>query len=170
MVRAFQAMTDRNPARGKIDDRAWNEKRRNTTRPFFKQGHGRLINGANTANAGTNHNTGTVPLILGRWRPAGISQRLRGGSKTEENELIGLFLILFVHPVIGIESAIASIAARNLARNLRTEIRHVKATYLYSTVTASIQPRPRCLNAVPQWGNHAHTRYDNTPHGETSMP
>src|SRR5262249_57714884 len=77
------------------------------------------------ADTGPDHHTGTHLVVVGRRLPARIVERLARGAHGEDDEIVDLALFLRLHPLVGIETAVRAIAARNLTGDLRRQIGNV---------------------------------------------
>src|SRR5215212_11750854 len=102
--------------------------------------------------------------------PIGIVERLACRTHRENDEVIDLTLILWLHPLIGIESAVGAVAPRNQAGDLTGQIGDVKRLDLLRAALAIEDAFPGRLDAAAQWRHHAQARDDNPPHIEHSSP
>ena len=118
MVRPLQPMRDRHIAGGEIDQPAGNEERRHPARPALLQHDGGFRDSGEAADAGADHHAGVDLVLIARGLPTGIGQRLRRRAHRKDDEVVDLALLLRLHPLVGIEAAVAAVAARNLAGDL----------------------------------------------------
>ncbi len=66
-------------------------------------------------------------LVIGLRFPAGIGERLRRSGHRIDDIIIDLALLLRLHPLIGIEAAVGTVAARHLHGDLAGEIGGLEA-------------------------------------------
>src|SRR5580692_13077160 len=111
-------MLDRYITGGEIDQPARNEERRHLARAALLQEDRRVGDAGKAADAGTDHGAGGAFLFLAGWMPAGIIERLSGGRHREDDEVVDLALVLWLHPLVGVEARIGTIAARHHAGDL----------------------------------------------------
>src|SRR5690349_21056807 len=119
MVGPFQAVLDGHIARGEIDDPTRNEERRYPARPFLGENKRGFGDAFDAADAGTNHDAGRDLVVVVRGFPTGVLDRLARRAHRVDDEFVYAPLFLRLHPLIGIVRAIRTVAARNLAGDLR---------------------------------------------------
>ena len=126
MIGPLQPVLDRDIAGGKVDQAAGNEERRHFSRsPLLEQDRG-VGNAGQPADAGADQRPGGATLFFGLGMPVRVVERLLGRAHREDDEIIDLALILRLHPLIGIEGAVRTVAARNHAGDLAGEIGDVE--------------------------------------------
>src|SRR3954447_22949619 len=102
--------------------------------------------------------------------PPGIVKRLTCGAHREDDKIVDLALVLWLHPLIGIEGAVGAVAPRNDAGNSAGQVGNVKAVDLLGAALAIEDARPGRLDAAAQRRHHAQARDDNPPHIQHSSP
>src|SRR5438045_1095697 len=102
--------------------------------------------------------------------PTSVVERLACRAHRENNEIVDLALILRLHPLIGIEGAVAAVAPRNQAGDPAGQIRDVKCLDLLGAALAIEDALPARLDAASEWRHHAEARDDNPPHFQHSSP
>ena len=115
MVGPLAAELDRNEARGKIDERAGNEKRADPARPLLGQDQGGLLDVGEAADARADQHAGATAIFLGLEFKPGVGHRLLGGGNRIDEKVVVTPDFLGVHPLFRIESAVASVAPLDLA-------------------------------------------------------
>ena len=78
------------------------------------------------ADAGADQGAGGALVLFGLGMPVGIVERLARRAHREDDEIVDLALVLRLHPLVGIEGAVAAVAARNHAGDLAGEIGDVE--------------------------------------------
>src|SRR5262249_32028131 len=104
--------------------------RRYLARAAFLQQHRRLGDPAEATDARTDHRAGGATLLFRRWVPIGVIQRLARRGHGKNDEVIDFALVLRLHPLVGIEGAVAAVAARHLAGDLAGEIGDIEGRNL----------------------------------------
>src|ERR1700744_1465753 len=102
--------------------------------------------------------------------PIGIVERLARRAHRENDEIVDLALVLWLHPLVGIEGAGAAVTARNQAGDAAGQIRYVECVDLPGSALAVEHPLPRRFDAAAEWRHHAEARDDNPPHFHHSSP
>ena len=105
MVRAFEAVFDRQMPGREIAERRRNEERRQPPRLAFVDKDGGLIDCLQAADAGADHHAGGAAIVLGFRHPAGILDRLGARDHRQMDEAIHLLLVLDRDPLVDIQSA-----------------------------------------------------------------
>jgi len=111
VVGAFEPEFDRNAAGREIDDPSRNEERRDPSRTALLQNNRGLGDALDAPDAGTDEDSRHDLIFIGRRPPTGIIERLSRGAHCKDDELIELALILRLHPLVGIVSALGAVAA-----------------------------------------------------------
>ena len=142
MVRALQPVLDGYVAGGKIDEPARNEEGAHPSRPLVGKQKRGLLDPLEAADPGADQHARANLVLIGSRFPAGIGQRLGRGAHRKDDEVVDLPLLLGLHPIIGIERAVAAIAARDLAGDLAGEIGDVEILDLARGVLSFRQPLP----------------------------
>src|ERR1700733_14968832 len=102
--------------------------------------------------------------------PVGIVERLLRRAHREDDEIVDLALVLVLHPLVGIEGAVAAVAAGHYAGDAAGQIRHVERIDLFGAAFAVEDALPGRLDATAEWRHHAKARDDNPPHIQDSSP
>jgi hypothetical protein len=89
---------------------------------------------------------------------------LGGGRHRIDDEGIDLALLLGLHPLIGIEGAVGTVARWNLAADPAGKIGCLKARELVGATLAIEDPRPCLFDSAGKRSDHAETRNDNPTH------
>ena len=84
-----------------------------------------MLDALKAADAGADQNAGARALVLGFGFPARIGDRLIGGRHRINDEIVDLALLLWLHPIVGIELARRR-ASRNEAADLAGDIGYVE--------------------------------------------
>src|SRR5207248_4775053 len=114
--------------------------------------------------------TGSTTILFGGGMPTSVVERLACRAHRENDEIVDLALILRLHPVIGIERAVAAVAPRNQAGDPAGQIGDVKCLDLLGAALAIEDALPGRLDAASEWRHHAEARDDNPPHFQHSSP
>ena len=102
------------------------EERRKPARTALVQGQRALCNPGQAADAGADHDPGSLALLLLLGHPSGILDRLGRRREREDDKPVHLALVLWRDPVVGIEKAGGGIAARHLRSDSRRQIGNVE--------------------------------------------
>src|SRR5437764_11967383 len=102
--------------------------------------------------------------------PIGVIERLACRTHRENDEIVDLALVFWLHPFIGIKSAAAAITSRNQAGNPAGQIGDVKRVDLPGAALAVEDAFPRRLNAASARRHHAEARYGSPPHVQQPRP
>ena len=150
VVGAFQAEFDGDEAGCEIDDAAGNEERRHPARPLFPQCDGHIGDALDAADAGADHHAGIGLIFVALRPPAGVVERLACRAHGVDDELVDLALLLRLHPLIGIEGAIAAVAARDAAGDLTGDIGDVEPVDSFGAALTLEQALPCRLHAASE--------------------
>src|SRR6185437_46557 len=96
--------------------------------------------------------------------PAGIIERLTGGRHREDDEVVDLALVLRLHPLVGIEAGVGTVAARHYAGDLARQIGDVEGLDLPRAACSLKNPLPGRLDATTERRHHTEACDDNPPH------
>src|SRR4051794_29358795 len=96
--------------------------------------------------------------------PAGIIERLLRCAHRKEDEIVDLALVLGLHPAVGIEAAVAAVAARHHAGDAAGQVRHFEGIDFFRAAFALEDAFPGRLDATAKGRHHAESRDDNPPH------
>ena len=96
--------------------------------------------------------------------PVGIVERLLRRRHGEKNEVVDLALLFRLHPLIGVESAVGAVAARNLAGDLAGKIGDFELLDARDPAFAGEQPLPCRLDPASERRHHAKTCDDDASH------
>ena len=119
MVRALEAVADRDLAGDQVDQRARDEERRDAARALLLDQEGRGLDGLEAADAGADQHAGAVAVLVGLGDPARVLDRLLGGGDAVEDEVVDLPLVLGLQVAVGVEGAVGAVAALDLAGVVR---------------------------------------------------
>ena len=164
VVGTLEAELDRHEARGQVDQRAGNEERADAARALLVHQRGGVGNVAQATDAGAHENAGAVLLVLGLQLDAGILHRLLGGRHGIDDEVVVAADFLGIHPLLGIEGAVAAVAARDFAGDLAGQVGCIEARDLAAARLAREKPAPGFVDAIGERGNHTKSGDDDTPH------
>ncbi len=164
MVWTAQPVLDGNMAGSQIDQAARNKERRNAARALVAQRVAGLDNTFDTADAGTDENTGTDLIFVAFRMPVGIVQRLIGSADSINDERINLALFLGLHMEVGVEGAIGAIANRNAAGYLAGQIVNFKFRDAASTAFTGNKTLPGLFDTAGKRRHQTKTGDDDTPH------
>src|SRR5664279_2064381 len=164
MVGALEAVRDRDIARRQIDQAPGNKERRYLARAALLEQQGGIGDARQAADPGADHGAGGATALFGGGMPIGFVERLTRRTHGEDDEIVDLALVLRLHPLIGIEGAVAAVAARNHAGNPAGQIGDVKRLDLSGAAFAVEDALPGRLDATAEWRHHAEARDDNPPH------
>src|ERR1700728_4588508 len=96
--------------------------------------------------------------------PAGIVERLRCGTHCEDDEVVDLPLLFGLHPLIGVESAVGTVAAWDLSRDLAGDVRDLELFDAPDPALAGEQSLPSRFNAARERRHHAKPCDDDASH------
>src|ERR1700753_416407 len=170
MVGALQAMLDRDVTGRQIDQPARNEERRDLARPALLQQQRGVGDAGKAADAGADHGAGGAAVLFGGGMPVGIVERLARRAHREHDEGVDLALVLRLHPLVGIERAVAALAAWNHAGDTAGEIGDVERIDQPGAALAVEDTLPARFNAATEWRHHPEARDHNPPHVDVSSP
>src|SRR4029077_7973108 len=109
-------------------------------------------------------------FFFGGRMPVGVVERLVRRGHREDDEVVDLALVLWLHPLVGIEGAVAAVAARNHTGDLAGEVGDLESIDLPRAALTVEDTLPRCVNAAAERRNHAQPRDDNPSHVKNSSP
>ena len=148
MVRSLQSMLDRHVARSEIDKASRNKERRHLARsPLLHEDRG-VGDSGKAADAGTDQGAGRATILLGRRMPIRIVERLLRGAHCEDDEIVDPALVLWLHPLVGIEGSVSPVAARNDAGDSARQVGNVEGFDLLRAALAVEDSFPGRLNAA----------------------
>ena len=159
MVRALEAVADRDLAGGEVDQAPGNEERADAARAALVERDRGLVDAVEAADAGADEDAGRALVLVGRRVPAGVVERLVGGGHRVDDEVVDLALLLRLHPVVGIELAFgagrrAAPGRRSGTAGRRPGSRRCGATPLLP----ARRLRPGGLDAAAERRDHARGR------------
>src|SRR5258706_231352 len=102
--------------------------------------------------------------------PIGIVERLLRRAHCENDEIVDLALVFRLHPLVGIEGAVAAVAARNRTGDRPGQIGYFECVDLPVAALAVENAPPGRLDATAKGRHHAEARDDNPPHIHHSNP
>jgi hypothetical protein len=119
---------------------------------------------ANAADAGAYQDAGHGLVFVTLRPPASVFERLFRRAHGIDDEIVYLALLLGLHPLIGIEGAVAAVAARNAAGDLARNIGYVELLDFAGAAFALDEALPCGFDAASERREHSHPGDDNTPH------
>src|SRR5258707_14356448 len=170
MVGAFQPVLDRDIAGSEINQTARNEEWRHFSRSPLLEQDRRVGDARQPADAGPDQRARRAAFVLRRGVPVRVIERLARRAHCKDDEIVDLALVLRLHPLVGIEGAIRTVAAGNDAGDPAGQIRDVERLDLPRVALAIEDTRPARLDATAEWRNHAQPRDDHPSHLQTSSP
>jgi hypothetical protein len=168
MVRPAEAEADRDLAGGEIDQVGGDEERTHPARPALVQDDRRLADARQAADAGADHHTRAIAVLVGLRRPAGILDRLAGRGNRADDEAVHLLLVFRLHPLVGIEAAVGRPSRRQLPGDLAAEIGGVERLNRADARLSADQPPPDMTDANAERTHSSQARYDDATHDECS--
>jgi hypothetical protein len=105
-----------------------------------------------------------VRVVVGLRVPASVVERLARRAHGKHNEIVDLALLLRLHPLIRIETAVGAVTARNLHRDFARNIGDVEVVDLTRTAFARKQPLPRRFDAAAERRQDPQSGYDHASH------
>ena len=163
MVRAHQAVLDRDLAGDQVDQPPVHEVRADASRAALVQYDRFRFDARQPADARADRTARTKPGLFVHLRQPGILDRLAGGIDAEHDERIDLALDLVIDPLVRIEP-IRVIGRLHLAGDATLLVRRVELGYRPRPALAGKDVRPRGLDVTAQRGDEAETGYDHTAH------
>src|SRR6516225_5886004 len=157
-------MCNRDVARCQINESPGNEKRRHAPWSLLLQHDGSFGNPGEATDPGPDHHPGSDLLLVRRRLPTRILQCLLRGAHGEDDEIVDLALLLRLHPLVGVEGAVRTVAARNLTGNFGGQVGHVERFDASRAALAVDKPAPSRLHSASKWRHHAEARDDDTSH------
>src|SRR6185437_11568752 len=104
-------------------------------------------------------------LVLVTFRPpAGVVERLLGRAHGVQNEVVDLALLLGLHPLIGIEGAVAAVATRDHAGDLGVHVGDVEGIDDLGAALALDEAPPCRFHTASERRDHPHPGDDDTSH------
>src|SRR6185437_2514692 len=88
----------------------------------------------------------------------------------EDDEVVDLALVLWLHPLVGIEAGVGTVAARHHAGDLARQIGDVEGLDLPRAARAAQDSLPGRLDAASERRHHTEACDDNPPHACNSSP
>src|SRR5713101_4368359 len=170
MVGTLQAVLDRHITRGKIDQTPGNEEWRYLARAALLEKQRRIGDAGEAADPGADHRAGGAAILFSGRMPIGVIERLARRAHRENDEIVDLALILWLHPLVGIEGAAGAVAPWNHAGDPAGQIGDVERVDLSGAALAVEDALPGRLDAAAEWRHHAEARDDNPPHIQHSRP
>ena len=170
MIRALEAMLDRNITRGEVDQASGDEERRYFAWSTFLEKHRGVGNAGEAADAGADHRSGGAAVLLACGMPVGVVERLACRAHGEDDEVVDLALVLWLHPLVRIECPAAPVTARHLTGDLAGQVGDIEGFDLSGAALATQDALPGRLNSAGEWRHHAEARDDNPPHCPVLQP
>jgi len=164
MVRALEAIADRDVPRGQVDQVGGDKKWRQPARPAVLQRDRAVADAGQAADSRADHHAGAFEFLLVVGEPAGVLDRLDRGRHREDDEPIHPALVLGRNPIVGIEQPRRAITERHLRRDLRRQVRHVKGLDRADPGHAGDQLTPDPLDPEPERRHEPHPGDDDAPH------
>ena len=164
MVGALEAVADGHITRAQIDEASRDEEGRDTTRALFLQEDRCFVDAAKAPNAGADQHAGGALVLVAFGMPAGVVESLGRGGDREDDVVIDLALLLGLHPLIGIEGALGSIAAGNHAGDLAGNVGNIESFNTSRAAASFEQALPGVLYATGERRNHPETGDDDPSH------
>jgi len=96
--------------------------------------------------------------------PVRIVKRLRRRRHGKNDKVVDLALLFGFHPVVGVETAGGTVAARDLTGNLAGEIRDVEFVDALDAALPGDQPLPGLPDAAAERRHQTKTRDDDPSH------
>src|SRR5262249_2298479 len=122
-----------------------------------------------TSNSRADQHPRTIAFTLAFRLPAGIEKRLVGRRNRKDNKVVDLTLLFRLHPVIGIEVALAC-APRYETADLAGDVGYVKFGDAPSTTLAGYKSGPGGSYSAPYGRNQPYARNNHTPHATPRPP
>ncbi len=164
MAGAFQAECDRDEAGGEIDNAARNKERRHPARALLVQDDRHFGNAFDAADAGTDQHAGRGLVLVTFRPPAGVVERLFGRAHRVKNKVVDLALLLGLHPLIGIEGAVAAVATRDHAGDFGGYVGDVERIDDFGAALTLEQTLPCRFHTASERRDHPHPGDDDTSH------
>ena len=164
MIRAFEAIFDRQMSRSQIAQRRRDKEWRNPPRLALVYQDGGVVDCFEAANAGADHHTSGVAVILGFRHPSRVRHRLAAGDHPQMDEAIHLLLVLDRYPLIDVQAAGGAAPRRHLARHLAGQVLGIECLDRADPGFGIDQPAPDMFDAHAQGTGNAHARHHHTPH------
>jgi hypothetical protein len=158
MVRAPEAVLDRDLAEARLISADGNEERADAARSALLQHQRGLVDRLQAADARADHHAGAVEALIVLRLPARILDRLLGGGDAEDQELVELALVLGRNVAVDVEMAVGLVALRHLARDLGRKIAGVEGLDRPDAGLGRHQAAPVGVDAVAQRRHHPHAR------------
>ena len=169
MIGPFELMRDGDLAADEVDQSAWDEEGRDAPGTLLVQRYRGVIDAAETADAGADHDAGLDLFLVRARRPVSVAERLGSRGHAEHNEVVDLPLLFRVHPVAWIEGVLG-VAAGHLSGNATRQVGDVEVLDLVQPRFARDQTPPRRFDATSDRRNHSEAGDDYSPHGSIFHP
>src|SRR5579883_2458906 len=130
-------------------------------------GQGSALDSLQSPDAGANQHGSSIPILLACRMPACVVKGLIGSRHCEDDEIINLALFFRLHPIVGIEFALAG-TSLDEAADLTGDVRHVKLGDAPRTALSRNEVGPGGFDAAPHGRNQAHARNNHPPHHTSS--
>src|SRR5262245_22313066 len=165
MIGALKPVPDGDVARREIDEAAGDEKGADAPWSLVPQEERGLGNATEAADARPHQNAGTLLPFRSIRFPVGIAQSHLRRAHRIDDEVVNLALLLHLHPIVGVELALAQRAARHEARDLAGKIVDNELLDPACPTGALEQARPSGLHAAAKRRDETQTcNYDATQH------
>ena len=120
------------------------------------------------ANSGADQNAAYDLIVIGARVPVRVVKRLCRRRHRKDDKIVHLALLLWLHPVVGVEAAGRAVAAGNLAGNLAGDIRDIEFFDALDSAVTGNKPPPRLLDAASERRHQSQTCDDDPSHQERS--
>ena len=164
MVRALEAVLDRDLTGYEVDQCRWDEEWADATRPPLLQDQRRLVDGLQATDTRADHHAGACETFFVLRFPARILDRLFCRGQSEDDEPVKLPLVLGRQIAVDVEVAVRLVAQRHFAGDPRGQIRRIECLDRTNSRLGRDQAPPVGVDAVTQRRHHSHARNDNSPH------
>src|SRR5262249_57940409 len=126
MVGAGEGVTDRDMARGEVDQIGWDEKRRQAAGAALMQGQCAFGDSRKSSDPRTDHDACALTRLLTVREPTRVLYRLGRRSQRKDDKSVHLALVLGRYPIIGVEQSRGGLASRYLRSYLCRQVRHLE--------------------------------------------
>ena len=176
MIRTLQAVADGDLARGQVDQGRGDEEGADPARALFLEDDGRVGDGAQTADAGADHDAGAFALFLGLGFPARVGEGLVSGCDGVDDEVVDPLAILGRHDLFVVEHArlagrttAATIDGGDLARDGAAIARGVEIGDRADARPPLKDALPVVLDAPAERGEQTEAGDDDAAHERSSL-
>src|SRR5262249_61895139 len=114
MVGAGEGVTDRDMARGEVDQIGWDEKRRQAAGAALMQGQCAFGDSRKSSDPRTDHDACALTRLLTVRELTRVLYRLGRRSQRKDDKSVHLALVLGRYPIIGVEQSRDGLASRYL--------------------------------------------------------